>query len=71
MKIDELKKKIGYTDIPIQGMRPQHDNDMCYVYGYPFQPMSYKQLKNKEIMDNEICKCQTIRQYLKDCNITN
>lgn len=71
MSILDIKKKIGYVDRTIPIIIPQHDDDVCYVYGYPFHPMSYNSLKMKGIKDNNICKCQTKKQYLKDCNITN
>lgn len=71
MNIQNIKEKLGYIDIPIQKISPQHDDDVCYIDGFPFQPMSYKSLKEKKIADYKICKCLTKRQYLKDCNITN
>lgn len=71
MKIQHIKEKIGYIDRPIPIIIPHHNDDICYIYGYPFQPMSYKYLKKKRIANSKIYKCQTKKQYLKDCNITN
>lgn len=68
MTISELKGKLGLNTNMIKTIHPQHDDDVCYIYGLPFQLFSYSELKKRGIKDEEICKCKTLKEHRKDSN---